>query len=133
MPPSLILDALALNVPDDLIDWSIQADKSDMAGLAIPVFRAAALRDPLAKSILDEAAEALATDAAACAAYLATPDQPVQFILNGGVLTKNAAFAKDVTRRLKAKHPAARVEALARSSSWLTSSSNCLIISPARW
>ncbi len=113
---SLILDALALNVPDDLIDWSIQADKSDMAALAIPVFRAAALRDPLAKSILDEAAEALATDAAACAAYLATRDQPVHFILNGGVLLKNAAFARDVTRRIKARHPAARITPLARPS-----------------
>jgi len=113
---SLILDALALNVPDDLIDWSIQADKSDMAALAIPVFRAAALRDPLAKSILEEAAEALATDAAACAAYLATVDQPVHFILNGGVLLKNAAFARGVTRRLKAKHPAARITPLPRPS-----------------
>jgi N-acetylmuramic acid 6-phosphate etherase len=115
---TLILDALALNGPDDLIDWSIRADKSDMASLAVPVFRAAALRDPLAKSILTEAAEALATDAAACAGYLASPQQPVQFILNGGVLLKNPAFAKDVARRLKAKHPAARIEALTKPSAW---------------
>lgn len=115
---TLILDALALNVPDDLIDWSIQADKTDMASLAIPVFRAASLGDALARTILAEAAEALATDAAACASHLAGDHQPVQFILNGGVLLKNAAFAKDVMRRLKARCPAARIQALARASVW---------------
>jgi N-acetylmuramic acid 6-phosphate etherase len=115
---TLILDALALNVPDDLIDWSIQADKSDMASLSIQVFRAAALRDPLAKSILSEAAEALATDAAACAAHLVPPGEPVHFILNGGVLLKNPAFASDVKKRLKAKCPAARIESLSRPSVW---------------
>jgi N-acetylmuramic acid 6-phosphate etherase len=115
---TLILDALALNVPDDLIDWSIQADKTDLASLAIPVFRAAALRDPLAKSILGEAAEALATDAAACAGHLVRPDQPAQFILNGGMLLHNPMLAKDVTKRLKQKHPAARISLLSRSSVW---------------
>ena len=115
---TLILDALALNVPDDLIDWSISADKTDLASLAIPVFRAAALRDPLAKQILTEAAEALATDAAACAAHLVKPDQSVHFILNGSVLLKNPVMAKEVTRRLQQTHPAAQVTALARPSVW---------------
>ena len=115
---TLILDALALNVPDDLIDWSISADKTDLASLAIPVFRAAALRDPLARQILTEAAEALATDAAACAAHLVRPDQPVQFILNGSVLLKNPALAKEVALRLKQKHSAAYVTPLARASVW---------------
>ncbi len=115
---TLIMDALALNVPDDLIDWSISADKTDLASLAIPVFRAAALRDPLAKQILTEAAEALATDAAACAAHLVAPDQPVHFILNGSVLLKNPALAREVTKRLKQKHPAAYVTLLSRSSVW---------------
>ena len=115
---TLILDALALNVPDDLIDWSIQADKTDMASLAIPVFRAAAQSDPLARGILAEAAEALATDAAACAGHLTEASQPVHFILNGGMLLNNPAFAKDVTRRLRQKWPGARVEALTRPSVW---------------
>lgn len=116
---TLIMDALALNVPDDLIDWSIQADKTDMASLAVPVFRAAALRDPLAKSILNEAAEALATDAAACAAHLtSSPEEPVQFILNGGILLNTPSFTKDVSRRLKQKHPGAKVQPLRRSSTW---------------
>ena len=115
---TLILDALALNVPDDLIDWSISADKTDLASLAIPVFRAAALRDPLAKQILTEAAEALATDAAACAAHLVRPDQPVHFILNGSVLLKNPALARAVGLRLKQKHPASHVTALSRPSVW---------------
>ena len=115
---TLILDALALNVPDDLIDWSLSADKTDLASLAIPVFRAAALRDPLAGKILTEAADALATDAVACAAHLVGPDQPVQFILNGSVLLKNPALAKAVTQRLKQARPASHVTALSRSSVW---------------
>ncbi len=115
---TLILDALALNAPDDLIEWSIQADKTEMAGLARQVFRAASLKDPLARAILSEAAEALATDAAACAAHLVGPDEPVQFILNGGVLLNNPGFARDVTRRLTQKHPGARVAPLSRPSVW---------------
>ncbi len=115
---TLILDFLALNVPDDLIDWSIHAEKTDLAALALPVLRAAALRDPLAKEILAEAAEALATDAAACAAHLTGPDQRVHFILNGSVLVKNPALARAVTQRLKQKHPAANVTVLERPSVW---------------
>lgn len=115
---TLIMDSLALNVPDDLIDWSIQADKTDLAALAIPVLRAAALRDPLAKRILTEAAEALAADAAACAAHLTEPDQPVHFILNGSVLLKNPLLARAVTQRLKRQRPAAHVTLLTRSSVW---------------
>ncbi|RYD33306.1 MAG: hypothetical protein EOP86_13700 [Verrucomicrobiaceae bacterium] len=114
----LILDALALNVPDDLIDWSMQAAKMDLAALAIPVFRAAALRDPLAKAILNSAAEALATDAIACAARLAGTSKPVQFVLNGGVLLKNPGFCRDVAKRLKAAFPLATVVPLTRSSTW---------------
>lgn len=114
----LVLDALALNVPDDLIDWSMQAGKTELAALAIPVFRAASLRDPLAKRILEYAAEALAADATACAAKLTTPAKTVQFVLNGSVLLKNSAFSRDVAKRLRAVFPAATVVPLSRSSVW---------------
>ncbi|MES2709752.1 MAG: N-acetylmuramic acid 6-phosphate etherase [Verrucomicrobiota bacterium] len=115
---TLILDALALNVPDDLIDWSMQAAKMDLAALAIPVFRAAALRDSLARRILEDAAEALAADANACAAKLASSSKTVQFVLNGGVLLKNPGFCRDVAKRLKTAFPAAVVVPLAKSSVW---------------
>lgn len=115
---TLIFNSLAMNVPDDLIDWSIQADKSDMAALAIQVVRAAALRDPLARQLLAEAADALATDAAACAAHLVPPTVPVQFILNGSMLLKNPAFARDVSARIREKHPAAKIVLLSRPSAW---------------
>ncbi|MFN0130150.1 MAG: N-acetylmuramic acid 6-phosphate etherase [Verrucomicrobiales bacterium] len=98
---ALILDALCLNSPEDLIDWSMQAGKMEIAGLAVTVFQAAAKRDPLARRILDTAAETLSIDALACARRLARPDQPVQFVFNGGVLLKNPNFARAVGRRLR--------------------------------
>jgi len=98
---ALILEALCLNTPEDLIDWSMQAGKLEIAGLAVTVFRAAEKRDPLARRILEAAAETLSIDALACARRLARPDQPVQFVLNGGVLLKNPTFARAVGRRLR--------------------------------
>ncbi|MFN0129209.1 MAG: N-acetylmuramic acid 6-phosphate etherase [Verrucomicrobiales bacterium] len=102
-----ILDALCLSTPEDLIDWSMQAGKTDIAALAVTVFHAAAQRDPLARRIAAEAAETLAIDALACARRLARPSDTIQFVLNGGVLLKNPAFARDVARRLRQVFPKA--------------------------
>jgi N-acetylmuramic acid 6-phosphate etherase len=115
---ALILDALALNTAEDLIDWSMHADKTDIASLSIPVFAAAARRDALARRILDVTAEALATDAGACAARLASRNKPVQFVLNGGVLLKNPSFARDVGRRLQKQFPHAVITPLGVASVW---------------
>lgn len=115
---SLILDALCLSVPDDLIDWSMQAGKTEVAALAVTVFRAAEKRDPLARRLLEEAAEALAADALACAKRLATSRQRVQFVFNGGVLLKNPRFARAVAKRLTAVYPQAVVVPLERPSVW---------------
>jgi N-acetylmuramic acid 6-phosphate etherase len=98
---ALVLEALCLSTPEDLIDWSIQAGKTEIASLAVTVFRAAEKRDALARRIVTAAAETLATDALACARRLAKPTDRVQFVLNGGVLLKNPSFAKEVGRRLR--------------------------------
>ena len=96
-----ILRVLLLNDPEDLIPWSMEADKTEIASLAVCVFESAALRDPLARSLLADAAQALADDADACAHRVARRSDRVQFVLNGGVLLKNRSFARDVIKRVR--------------------------------
>ncbi len=105
-------------MPEDLIDWSMQAGKADLAGLAVTVFRAAEKRDPLARRLLEAAQEALATDALACARRLATPRQRVQFVFNGGVLQHNPAFTRGLAKRLVTVFPHAVITPLERPSVW---------------
>lgn len=113
---ALILDALCLTNPEDLIDWSMHAGKTDIAALAVTVFRAADLRDALARRILAAAAETLATDALACARRLARPTDRLQFVFNGGVLLRNPGFAREVARRLRRGFRRAVVTAVPHAS-----------------
>ena len=113
-----ILQALLLNEADDLIDWAKGAEKAEVAALASAVFAAAAKRDRMARKILADAAAALAEDGANCARRLAGPRAPVEFVLAGGILLNQAAFARQVGARLRALRPGARVRRLRRESAW---------------
>lgn len=119
-PPlgTLILDALALNDPEDLIPWSMRADKSEIASLAAVTFRAAGQSCPLARGILRAASSSLAEDGHACASRLARPGQRVQFVFNGGVLLQNADFLQGVIRRLRRHWRRSVFSPLERSSVW---------------
>ena len=113
---ALVLDALCLSTAEDLIEWSVQAGKIEIASLAVTVFRAAEKNDPLARRILATAATTLATDALACARRLAKPSDRIQFVLNGGVLLKNPSFARQVGRRLRATYPKATLTTVPHAS-----------------
>ena len=113
-----ILRALQLNEPEDLIDWAQVAGKSEIAALAVPVFDAAAERDPLAMAVLEKAAVSLASDAVSCAARLSRRGRPVQFVLAGSVLLKQPAFARRVAQLIKAQWPRAVVGPLEREGAW---------------
>ncbi|MDB6139643.1 MAG: N-acetylmuramic acid 6-phosphate etherase [Verrucomicrobiaceae bacterium] len=113
-----VLRSLLFNDPEDLIAWSMEATKTDIAALAINVFAAARQRDPIALALLDEAAHSLTEDGLACAARLCEARQKVQFIFNGGVLLKNPAFAREVAARLRARWPNAVISKVASVSSW---------------
>ena len=113
-----ILQALQLNEADDLIDWAKGAEKAEVAALAPTVFAAAAKRDRLARRILADTAAALAEDGANCARRLARPGAPVEFVLAGGILLKQAGFARRVGARLRQLRPGARVRRLRRESAW---------------
>ena len=113
-----LLHALELNEPNDFIDWAKNADKSEIAALAIQVFGAAAAGDKIAKDILAGAAASLAQDGAACAGRLVKKGSPVEFILSGSVLLKQPGFVRDVKKQLVKLWPKATVVPLERESIW---------------
>ena len=101
-----ILTHLQMNEPEDLIDWSLEATKSELAGVAVPVFKAAASRnDPIAVAVLKRAIARLSKDAISCATRIVGEGERVQFVFNGAVLLKNPAFLEKVMGRLRKKWP----------------------------
>jgi N-acetylmuramic acid 6-phosphate etherase len=111
-----LLRALQLNEPDELISWTQDASKAEIAGLAIEVFKAWAKGDHVARDILRGAAGTLASDAVSCARCLVAPGTPVEFIFAGGVLLKQPRFARDVADRICASWCNASIRALRHES-----------------
>jgi len=127
-----ILSSLVLNEPDDLIPWSIDAKKTDIAALATSVFAAAKERDALAQHLLKEAAQSLAADGHACAQRVCKRSARVQFVFNGGVLIKNPSFAQAVAKQLKSQWPNAIITKVQGPSAWVPSRSRWKPPRPAR-
>lgn len=113
-----LLRKLALNEPNQLIEWVLKASKPDIAALAIEVFEAWQAKDKIASDILEAAAHSLAEDGAACARRLAKKNARVQFVLAGSVLLKQPPFAKKVTTLLRKLWPNSIVTPLAHESAW---------------
>lgn len=113
-----LLRALQLNEPNEVIGWVQSASKTDIAALAVEVFKAWAKRDEIANDILVGAAESLAKDAVLCASKLVRRGTPVEFILAGSVLLKQPRFAQSVAKRIRERYPRAQVIALERESAW---------------
>lgn len=118
---SEILSRLQFNEPEDLIDWSLEASKTEIASIASAVFAAAAQRsdDELVNRVYTEAAVTLARDAITCANRL-LPDRAerVQFVFNGSVLLKNERFLKRVIEQIDAARPGSVFTPLVRPSVW---------------
>lgn len=114
-----ILNFLQMNEPESLIEWSMTASKTELAGLARVVFDAAVSRgDEVALAILQRASLRLAKDTVHCAARVAKRGEKVQFVLNGSVLLKNPAFCEGVISRIREAWPEADVQQLDRSGAW---------------
>ena len=113
-----ILDTLALNEPEELDVWAIEAGKKEIASVAMAVFHAAARGCKLAAQILKDAAEELVTDGLTCARQLAVSGGRVQFVFNGSTLLKNPKFSALVAKGLRAGCPGAIMTPLSRSSVW---------------
>ncbi len=111
-----LLRALQLNEPDQLIDWARSASKTDLAALAVEVFRAWSSHDRIAADVLEAAAESLARDAVSCARRLAREGGLVQFVLAGSVLLKQPRFARMLGRELKRRWKGAIISPLKQES-----------------
>lgn len=111
-----LLRALKIKTPDELIAWSGSAGKPELAALAVHVF--AEKRDPVAKAVLEEAAESVARAAMACANRIASRGQPIEFVLTGSVLLKQPDFAREVGDRMQRAWSGAVVKPLAREGAW---------------
>lgn len=120
--PRLGADMLAflqMNDPESLIEWSMTANKTEIASLAQVVFEAAASRqDEIAVAILRRASERLSKDPVHCAARVAKPGEKVRFVLNGSTLLKNPWFAEEVAAKILAARPGSEVVRLARPGTW---------------
>lgn len=113
-----LLRSLQLNEPNELIGWAQNASKTDIAALAVEVFKAWAKRDEIATDILTGTSESLARDAVTCAGKLAKPGEPVQFILAGSVLLRQPKFAQQVTAAIRKRWRGAIVTPLRRESAY---------------
>jgi N-acetylmuramic acid 6-phosphate etherase len=113
-----LLRALQLNEPDELIDWVRTASKPEVAALAMEVFKASTEREKIARDILKAAAHSLARDGAACAGRLAKGGAVVNFILSGGILSKQPRFRREVEREVRSLWPKAAFTRLHRESAW---------------
>lgn len=115
-----ILNQLQLNEPEALIDWSLIADKTELASVAKTVFETARNdQDPISLQILGKAAEMLADDAIATARRLdLSRSDRMQFIYNGGVLLKNPEFREKIDHLIQKEFPNAVLTPLSRASTW---------------
>jgi len=113
-----ILRKLALNEPNDLIEWVLKASKPDVAALTVEVFAAWHAKDKIASDILEAAAESLAKDGVACAKRLAKKGVRVQFVLAGSVLLEQPTFAKRVATLLRSSWRNSIITPLERESAW---------------
>lgn len=108
----VLLRAAQLNEPDDLIPWTLEATKDDLGRLAVTIFQEERRGDPIAREVVRNAAEKLADMALHCAAHLLPRRGKVQFVLAGGVLLRQRAFATAVRRRIHAHWQHAEVACL---------------------
>lgn len=113
-----ILRTLLLQEPNDLIAWLQQAAKTEVAALAPEVFAAAGEGDKVARAVITETSELLASDALACAGRLTDKRSPLRFVLAGSVLLKQAGLVRNLTRRLRTRYPRATVAPLSHPSVW---------------
>ncbi|HEX4644887.1 MAG TPA: N-acetylmuramic acid 6-phosphate etherase [Verrucomicrobiae bacterium] len=113
-----ILRRLQLNEPEELIVWAQAAGKTEIADLAVEVFAAGKNGDRTASEIIAAARDSLVGDAMACARQLADAKTGAHFILAGGVLLKQPAFAKQVRESLRKFWPGAVVSSLEREGAW---------------
>lgn len=105
---SLMLDALELSQPRNLIPWMHSVGKDKVAQLTGAVFDAANANDSVAQGILDKAADELTLAARVVIDKLGF-SQPFDLVLSGGIFTHQPTFVESMRSHLRNFSPHARV------------------------
>ena len=102
----LMLSALGLTQPRNLIPWIHGVSKDQVAQLAVDVFGVASAGDSIAQQILDNAADEL-TVAVHVVIDRLRFSQPFDVVLSGGILTHQPTFADLLRNRIETIVPTA--------------------------
>ncbi|MGH7448745.1 MAG: BadF/BadG/BcrA/BcrD ATPase family protein [Longimicrobiales bacterium] len=102
----ILLPAIRLRDPDDLIAWTASATKAQIAALAPAVLTCGERGDPAAAEIRSRAIDALVQMAAAAADRTGADD--LAFALTGGLLAGNGPLRQPVRDAILRKLPSAR-------------------------
>ncbi len=106
-----ILSFQLLNTPEDWINWSLKASKSDIAQLSKVVSECAGNGCPVSLQILKGCAAELAADALACCRNYRreNKDATPVFLLSGGLMKKSTVYQKLVSEEITREIPQARI------------------------
>lgn len=108
---TLLLRALDLEQPNQVIPWLYAADRShaEVAALAPWVVRAAAEGDTVAADLVAEAADVLAALVASVARRLFPGEEDVPLVLSGGLLLGEPFYRDAVAQSIRTQVPRARL------------------------
>jgi N-acetylmuramic acid 6-phosphate etherase len=113
-----LLRALALNRPEEMSAWVVNATKGDVGALAVEVSAAAERGDAVARGILAAAAASIAQSAVLCAEKLLPRGGTARVVFAGSVLTRNAMVAKRAAALIRRARPGTVVATLETESAW---------------
>ncbi len=113
-----LLRATAHVEPNDWIAWFQEAEKSEIAALAVTVLSAWKSNDPLARKVIHQAVDALVSDAVACIQRLQL--KKPHCAVSGSMFAKNPAFTRRFTDCLGKMVAGAEVRLLKKDSAWGT-------------
>lgn len=129
-----ILQALALNRLEELVDWAKNADKMSVAKLAPVIFRAARNGDQEMNTAIAAGARALAEYTEAVARRLHLPEARVQVM--GGIMLHNPEYLQHYQTSLAQRVPLATVGICERSgalgAAWLAARAEGAAEAPAK-
>ena len=107
-----------LNSPEDWINWSLKAAKSDIARLSQITGECAANGCPVSLKILKGCAAELAADALACCGNYRKENKEASpvFLLSGGLLKKSEIYQRLVSEEITREIPQAKITPLETES-----------------
>jgi N-acetylglucosamine kinase-like BadF-type ATPase len=113
-----ICSGLDIASPRDLVSWSIDASKSEIAALAEITLDQARLGDSVACKIAESGAAEIARMASVAARSLGITDGPMDVVLTGGLMTAESGYFDICRRHIVQAAPTARVTPPLETAVW---------------